>query len=136
MSAMGLPEPVFSQKEIGYALVRVTLKNNIEQRKVWIDRDVSNIIGHALAARLTEEEKRILNLVAELGHAKVNDIVRSMGVSWQRAHELLTELWKMGVLQYVRFRPLEKNLRDPNAFFRLRSVESLPDGSHEPDPID
>ena len=133
MSAMGLPDPVFSQEEIGYALVRVTLKNNIHQRKVWIDRDVSDIIGSAIAAGLSQDEKRILNLVAERGQMQVNDIVRSLDLSWQRADDLLKGLWKLGILQYARFRQHKKNLRDPKAFYRLRSDEPLPDGAHEPE---
>ena len=54
-------------------------------------------------------------------------------MSWEKAHNLLTALWRTGVIQYIRFRPLEKNLRDSKAFYRLRSTEPIPDGAHEPD---
>ena len=54
-------------------------------------------------------------------------------VSWQRADDLLKGLWKLGILQYARFRQHKKNLRDPKAFYRLRSDEPLPDGAHEPE---
>ena len=35
MQAMGLPAPSFEQKEVGGAIVRVTLRNNIAGRKPW-----------------------------------------------------------------------------------------------------
>jgi ATP-dependent DNA helicase RecG len=131
MKAGQLPEPSFSQEQVAHALVKVTLQNNIHLRKVWIDRDVSAIIGTALASSLTTDETRVLNFIAERGLIKVNDVVRVIEVSWDRADKLLKGLWRKRVLQYIRFRPFEKNRRDPNAFFRLRSAEPLPEGAHE-----
>jgi ATP-dependent DNA helicase RecG len=126
MAALGLPAPEFEQKEIGYALVRVTLKNNIEQRKVWIDRDVSELISDAFAATLEEDEKRVLNWLAENKQIRINDVVRILEISWQRARRLLYKLAINRVLQYVRFKQSKKDVRDSKAFFRLASAESIP----------
>jgi ATP-dependent DNA helicase RecG len=48
MLELDLPEPEFSQTEIGGTKVRVVLRNNIGLRKLWIDSDVAALIGTAL----------------------------------------------------------------------------------------
>jgi len=130
MAEMGLPKPEFSQKEIGHSLVRVTLKNNIQQRKVWVDRDVSEVVSEALAATLTEDEKRVLNWLAENKTIQVTDVVRILSAGWDRGKSLLEGLVIRGVLQYIRFKPYEKNVRDGQAYFRLPSSDPLPEGAH------
>jgi len=130
MAEMGLPQPEFSQKEIGHSLVRVTLKNNIQQRKVWVDRDVSEVVSEALAATLTEDEKRVLNWLAENKAIQVTDVVRILSAGWGRSKSLLEDLAMRGVLQYIRFKPYEKDVRDGQAYFRLPTSEPLPEGAH------
>ena len=56
MTSLGLPKPEFEQKEINYALVRVTLRNNIAVRKVYVDKDASSIIGAVIAKTLNESQ--------------------------------------------------------------------------------
>lgn len=131
MVGMQLPEPEFRQSEIGHSIVRVTLRNNIKQRRAWIDQDVSQIVGESLAADLTEDEKRALNWLAEHGKISISDANKLLGLSWPAARQLLLGLAKKRILQYVRFRPLEHNVRDQRAFFRLRSTEPLPAGAFE-----
>lgn len=131
MAKMKLPKPEFRQSEIGHSLVRVTLRNNIKQRRTWIDQDVSQIVSEALAADLSENEKRVLNWVAVNQRVSVSDANKLLDLSWQSAKQLLLGLAKKRVLQYVRFKPLEHNVRDQRAFFRLRSDLPLPDDSFE-----
>ena len=132
MMAMQLPAPEFQVSEIGHSIVRVTLRNNIKQRRAWIDQDVSRIVGELLAADLNENEKRVLNWVAENHRIGVSDANKLLGLSWPAAQQLLMGLARKRILQYVRFKPFEHNVRDQRAFFRLRSAEPLPDGAFEP----
>src|SRR5258708_14636811 len=86
MKAAKLPEPEFAQKEeISYSRVRVTLRNNIQQRRVWVDLDAVAIVGAALASTLNEKEKRIINFVAEHSKIKVVDAARLIETGWATA---------------------------------------------------
>jgi ATP-dependent DNA helicase RecG len=105
MNKMELPEPIFEQTktEIGTATVRVTLKNRIKQRKVWVDSDVSSLLGEALSRNLNKEEKRILNYVAEHGKINVVQCHRLVpGITkWHGAKKLLMRLVDKGLLKRV-----------------------------------
>ncbi len=133
MTAMKLPEPEFNQNrsEVGSALVRVTLKNKIKQRRAWIDRDVSKVVAEAIASAFTEAEIRAVNWAAEHGKITISDANKLLDISWQGAKRLLFDLAERKVFQYIRFRPFEKNTRDPKAFFRLRSNLPFPAGAFE-----
>ncbi len=131
MMDLKLPTPEFKESKSGSVSVTVILRNNIKQRRAWIDRDVSAIVSEAIAADLTEPEKRLLNWVAEHGAITVSDANKLLDITWHKARKLLIGLAEKRVLQYVRFRTFEKNLRDPKAFFRLRNSTPLPDGSFE-----
>lgn len=131
MAEMQLPQPEFRQSEIGHSIVRVTLRNNIKLRRTWIDRDVSRIVSETLAAGLSANEKQILNWVAENGRISISDVNRLLGLTWPAAKKLLLELARKRALQYVRFKPAKRNVRDGRAFFRLRSAQPLPDGAFE-----
>lgn len=131
MAGMKLPAPEFRQDEKGPAIVRVTLRNNVKQRRAWIDRDVSTIVSEAIAVDLSEEERRILNYAAENEAITISDVNKVLGISWGKARRLLLDLARKRIFQYVRFKRFEKNVRDSKAFFRLRSVEPLPEGSFE-----
>jgi histone H3/H4 len=133
MVAMKLPIPEFSQKqsEIGNALVRVILRNNIKQRRAWIDRDVSKIVSEAIASDFSEIERRAVNWVAEHGRITISDANKMLGVTWPNAKRLLLGLAQKKAFQYIRFKPYVKNERDSKAYFRLRSNLPLPEGAFE-----
>jgi ATP-dependent DNA helicase RecG len=133
MAEMRLPVPEFSQKQsnIGNAIVRVTLRNNIKQRRAWIDRDVSKIVSEAIASAFSEMEIRAVNWVAEHGKITISDANKILNISWPRAQKLLLDLTHRKVFQYIRFRQYGKDKRDPKAYFRLRSNEPLPEGAFE-----
>ncbi|MEK6261854.1 MAG: ATP-binding protein [Planctomycetota bacterium] len=131
MIGMKLPKPEFKQSTIGHVSVTVILKNNIKQRRTWIDRDVSNIISEAIAADLSEDQKRVLNWAAEHGKITISDANKLLGISWEAAQKLLLELARKRVFQYVRYLKYKKDLRDPRAFFRLRSPDPMPNGAFE-----
>src|SRR5260370_7186208 len=105
MERMSLPLPLFEQVQsgMGGAMVRVTLRNQIKQRKVWIDSDVSGLLGEALSRNLSAEEKRVLNFVAEHGKINVTQCLRLVPSlpKWHSAKKMLTKLVEKGILIVV-----------------------------------
>jgi ATP-dependent DNA helicase RecG len=131
MAKMNLPAPEFMQSESGPPVVRVTLRNNVRQRRAWIDADASQLVSEAIAADLSENERRALNFAAENGSITISDANKLLNISWKKAKRLLFGLAQRRIFQYVRFREYKKNNRDPRAFFRLRSANPLPEGAFE-----
>jgi ATP-dependent DNA helicase RecG len=133
MVAMKLPIPEFSEKqsEVGNALVRVILRNNIKQRRAWIDRDVSKIVSEAIASDLSEDERQAVNWVAERGKITITDASQMLKLTWSSARKLLLGLVQKKVFQYIRFVPYVRNTRDSKAHFRLRSNAPLPEGAFD-----
>jgi hypothetical protein len=60
MERSRLPLPVLEQREVatGYISVRVILRNNLKQRKLYIDSDVTKYIPAHLAKDLSQDETR------------------------------------------------------------------------------
>ena len=85
MSEMSLPMPKFEESEIGHYAVRVTLHNDVHQRKVWVDTDVTELVGTMVAASLSDRERRFLNFMAEHGALSVSDAARVGGCTWGTA---------------------------------------------------
>jgi len=84
MSELDLPPPDFKQIGAGIVapLVHVVLRNNVRQRRVWVDSDVNQILGEAAAKGLSDDEKRALNFVAEYSRIGVSDVQRLTQKSW------------------------------------------------------
>lgn len=119
MAEMNLPKPEFEQ--INSALVRVTLRNNKKQRRVWIDAEASEIIGETLAKTLTADEKRVINFLAEHKVINVSQVVRLTSKTWPAAKKLLMGLHTKGILDHKTRPSLD---RDPQARFILRVPEN------------
>lgn len=119
MLSMDLPEPEFKQEDIGNTLVRVILRNNIKQRKVWVDADVIELLGAQLASTLNENQKRCINFCAENGQISVSDTQRLTGMTWPAASKMLKGLKKQGILIHIH---KKGGKRDPTARFKLREV--------------
>jgi len=124
MEGMNLPPPQFEQVQsgIGYSQVRVTLRNHIKQRGVWVDKDVTIALGENLAKNLTSDEKRILNFVAEHGKINVTQchrLITSTG-KWHAAKKLLQQLVSKQLLVPVHSATVERDARShyvlPEAF--------------------
>ncbi len=116
MKEMALPAPEFMQQQVGKALVRVTLRNNIKQRKVWVDADVIDIIGRTIAQGLSEDQKRCINFVAEHGSISVSDAQRLTQKSWPAARRMLGNLVDREILLHEHRSDID---RDPKARFIL-----------------
>ena len=116
MAQLNLPAPEFAQKEIAHALVQVTLRNNIKQRKVWIDSDASAIVGETLSKILSDDERRVINFLAENDTINVSQVQRLTKRSWTYSKKLLEKLRKMGLVHHQKRTDLD---RDPKALYRL-----------------
>jgi ATP-dependent DNA helicase RecG len=123
MQAMNLPKPTFEQKEISAGLVRVTLQNDIRHRKVWVDKDVSEILGFSISSSLNETEKRIVNFIAEHENISVSQTQRLTGKSWHTCKKILKGMEERNILFAKRSSALPE--RDPGARFYLKYLEEL-----------
>ncbi len=117
MATMNLPVPEFEQKQSGHAAVRVTLRNNIKQRRVWIDFDASTLVSKELIPELGQDEHRAINFAAEHGSVNVSQLQRLTGRSWKSAKRLLNRLAEKDVLDHVHDTQKE---RDPDAHYVLK----------------
>lgn len=125
MAGMDLPLPEFSQPEQAHTVVRVTLKNNIKQRRVWVDSDVSVILGKQVAAGLTEDEIRCINHIAEYGSINATHAQRLTGRAWETMDRMLRRLVEKGILRREARSDIQ---RDPNARFVLaRPIQTSTD---------
>jgi ATP-dependent DNA helicase RecG len=98
MAEANLPLPEFAQKQIGHHQVHVTLRNNVDARKIFVDEDAANIIGRVLFDTLKDDERMIINYIAERGHMNVSDANRLLNNDWRTAKNKLERLTERGVL--------------------------------------
>jgi len=92
MMAANLPVPEFAQKQIGSHQIHVTLKNNVEHRRTFLNPNVAELIGSDFYDRLSEQEKIIINFGAERTVVSVSDALRIVGKDWQTAKVILEGL--------------------------------------------
>jgi ATP-dependent DNA helicase RecG len=120
MSAALLPLPEFAEK-IGESShkVRVTLRNSVKQRKVWVVADVNALIGEQLSKGLNEVEKLAVNFCAEHGRINVSQLQRLTGKSWPSSSKCLKTLDKKGVLEFHHRDSMD---RDPQAYYTLKTL--------------
>jgi ATP-dependent DNA helicase RecG len=116
MRDAGLPAPIFEQKQISHAQVRVTLQNDVKHRRAYVISDVTDIIGEDKATNLDEFERRIVNYVFEYGRVNVTQ-ARNQGLKdWHTARNRLLKLVERKILIRVGRTDIEK---DPMAYFIL-----------------
>jgi len=120
MLEMSLPKPEFKRQEVDGVGVRVTLRNNIHQRKIWVDSDVAALLGASLAQQLTSDEKRCLNYIAEYGEISVSDTQRLTGKTWPASKKMLMGLVNQGILHHEHRDDID---RDTRAKFRLKNPD-------------
>lgn len=98
MARLDLPQPEFIQTDESHSLVRVTLRNNAKQRKLWVDAGVAGLLGEPLVAELTEDEKRCINYVNEYGALTIAHAARITSRDWSTASRMLSRLGDRGIL--------------------------------------
>ena len=94
MLEANLPVPEFVQlgDQTNPHVVRVTLKNNFEHRKVYLVQDVANSVGEAIYGMLSENEKLLLNYLNERGGISITDAVRLTGKDWHACKRILEKM--------------------------------------------
>lgn len=121
MLSLELPPPEFGEEikaDVSHTVVRVTLRNNANQRRAWMEKDAAQLVGEAMFARLSDNERRCVNYAAEYGAIKAADVVRITEIkTWQTAKKLLDGLSDDGILEYR-----SRFLRDPKSHYRLKST--------------
>lgn len=122
MKEMDLPAPEWKQEELEHALVRVTLRNNVRQRRAWVDSDVVQMLGAQLAQSLKEGEKRCINFCAENGRINVSDAQRLNGWHWRAARNSLMSMVEKGILDHIH----SEKERDPDAHFVIKGTKPKP----------
>ncbi len=115
MGEAELPAPEFRQKTQDHPVVGVTLRNNIRQRRAWIEA-ASVILSPEIDLTLTTEERQIIQHVVEHGTINTTQAVRLTGRGWKSAHRLLLRLASRRILRHQHRRGLD---RDPYAHFTL-----------------
>ena len=117
MQAAALPAPEFQQRETTHATVKVTLRNDIKHRRVWIDSEIGDLVGAAIVKDLNLKERRALSFIAEHHAINVSQAMRLTGLSWRSAKKMLLRLSTKGILVQVKRPELD---RDPEAHYTLR----------------
>jgi len=115
MAKLKLPAPVFREAASTAAMVRVTLKNDVEHRRQFVDSDAFEIFGETLSKALAEPERRIVNYIAEHNNINVTETMRLVDVRWQRAKAMLMSLVTRGYLDRVHAR-----VRDAHSYFVIK----------------
>lgn len=116
MNAAQLPKPEFSEKQLDTSRVRVTLRNNLEQRRLWVDTDVAGLLGADVVARLDDDQKRMLNFVIEYNGINVTQAIRITQLAWETAKKKLESLASMNILTRIGRPGMD---RDPHAKYIL-----------------
>ena len=122
MKENSLPAPEFRQEELGNSQVKVTLRNDIVHRKVFIDADAMKIIGKTIFENLNEHERRIINFIAERNRINVSEVQLLNKCTWPAAKKTLMGLVNKGILLHVRKRGVT---RDPQAYFVLKPPNNV-----------
>ena len=118
MQRIGLPPPDFRETTATAAGVRVTLKNDVEHRRQFVDSDAFHILGEALAKSLDGPSLRLVNYIAENGQMNATDAMRVGGIRWHAAKKILNTLTERGILEHVKNPKVD---RDRHQHWRLNT---------------
>jgi predicted HTH transcriptional regulator len=113
MERYNLPEPTFSQETMHGVAVRVTLRNEHQNRKRATDRDVAAYCGVDLWKQLQEHEIQIIGYTFNNKTIQVAEAAKITGRQWNTAKKDLDKLVNKGLLG---FSP-PKFARDPKAHY-------------------
>ena len=117
MNEIGLPSPLFQEITFNSASVRLTLMNNVEHRRQFVDTDAFGVLGKELSQSLSAQERRIVNYVAEHQNINVTEAVKLTGTRWHTIKNTLTSLVDRNILDHIHSDEVE---RDRHAYFVLK----------------
>lgn len=92
MRAANLPDPRFTQKQIGTFQVSVTLENDQEHRKSFVRAEAATAINPETYASLSESEKLVVNYLADQPKLDVTDAGLVIGKDWRATKKILDAL--------------------------------------------
>jgi ATP-dependent DNA helicase RecG len=99
MRIANLPDPIFVSKATeGTFRVTVTLQNHVEHRKIYVRSEAAAGINPDLYASLTENEKMVVNYLADNPRVNVKDAGRFLAFDWRATKTLLDRLVAKGVI--------------------------------------
>ena len=123
MLDMKLPPPEFTQKSNGHVTVRVTLRNNIDHRRTYVDRSAADLIGAVIASTLTPRKLRVINFAAEYGKINITEAVRVAGGAWETSKKLLNGLVSKGI--FDRHARDDVKRADPKGYYTLKKPPQM-----------
>lgn len=130
MTKSDLPKPEFTEAQAasGFNQFRVTLRNNLKLRRLWIDSEALRVLGPKWES-LQKNELRIMNFVAEHGSINVTQTMRLILAprKWQSVKKVLDGMVQKGLL--VRHHSRE---RDSRAVYALPETEKQNGAKSEP----
>lgn len=100
MDQAKLPSPEFTEAFNDGNSVKVILRNNVEQRKSFIDSEAKASLDESNYKLLGENEKKIVNYLAEYGSINTTEAGKLLGVSWPTSKKVITKLINMGFCKY------------------------------------
>lgn len=93
MKEANLPEPAFSQKEVGVFRVTVELRNDVEHRRNFVREEAMPAIDPVIYRTLTEDERILVNYAAEGRRMNVKDAQEILNQSdWRKVRDVLESL--------------------------------------------
>lgn len=98
MRQASLPDPVFTQKQLGTFQVAVTLENDVEHRKQFVRSEAASAINPDQYESLSESEKVIVNYLVERKKVNVTDAGLVIGKDWRGTKTVLDRLMKKGII--------------------------------------
>ena len=101
MTEYGLPEPLFAQEAVHGLLVRVELKNNSEYRRRAGATDVVSFYGHSVWSSMTDDEKKVAEIVLRNGTINISEVQRATGRTWATAKKTCLRMTERGQLTYI-----------------------------------
>ena len=117
MKKAGLPEPRFRQLEVSSHQVHVTLENDIQHRKSFIDSEAFKYVSESIFNELFNEEKLIVNYLAEQGEINITCAATLIGKSWPTANKIMRALVERWV---IKLRTRRGRKHDSTKIYELR----------------
>jgi hypothetical protein len=108
--------------------VRVVLRNNVRERRVWVDSDVNSLVDATVIRALNDEERRVVNFTAEYGEISVGEAESLTQRSWASAKLVLQKLAVKGIFEYQSRSGIA---RDPLTRFYLRRKRRPREGAQQ-----
>ena len=106
-----LPDPNFAQKREGVFQVQVTLKNDVEHRKAFVHADVADVLDEDTYIRLSDQEKMVINALADTRSLNVTEVLLLLDVEWRSAKAVMDHLEELGILERDPGKARDKNRR-------------------------